>query len=223
SNAVSDAAHASTRSPATCARGARIFQLRTLVQSPRSPVPATAAMYTNSSAPQRAANGQNGNDTAAATDTAASSHTPARARREGLTVAPASAGTGGRAAPTGCAGGEPAGKPCPAPVGAAGCSSVSAGSLPMRLSIFESSLSQFLLSAIGPHPLLSPAPVSRTPDSGEFALQTISVNLLIKIRPRHFENSRGLGNVPVVFPQLREQKRTLGRTLELLEGAALEQ
>src|SRR5690606_19459492 len=92
--AASEIAQRRTSSPTTCARGELTFQLRMLVQSPRIPVPATAARYTSSSAPQREPNGQKGRAADAATPTEASSHTPALAQREGATGPAPAAGAG---------------------------------------------------------------------------------------------------------------------------------
>ena len=53
--------------------------------------------------------------------------------------------------------------------------------------------------------------------------QAIALDLLVQIRARHVERARRLRHVPVELAQLGEQKRALGRVLELLERLAVEQ
>src|SRR6267378_6528125 len=50
------------------------------------------------------------------------------------------------------------------------------------------------------------------------ARQSVSLDLLVEIAPRHLQCARGLRHVPVVLLQLAEQERALRRLLELLEG-----
>src|SRR5688572_21907713 len=56
-----------------------------------------------------------------------------------------------------------------------------------------------------------------------FPGESVPLDLLVEIRPRHVERPCGLAHIPIVFAQLGEQERALGRLLELLERLALEQ
>src|SRR5688572_32764816 len=63
----------------------------------------------------------------------------------------------------------------------------------------------------------SPAPFPSPYCSRALPREGVALDLLVQIGSRHVERARGLAHVPVMLPQLRQEKRALRGLLELLE------